>query len=417
MPHSQRSSSNWRRESKRKWEKFARKKKTLFSVKIGPICFITSFAYLFVFRTAHWCGLPTPYKTANAIQLIMTLKVKTLCDCERIQCNVCRLSVWPMKCAMQGGVRSCSIRQFSTSMRICTTSVGSTRVSVRRTTCFRDGSVDKSQHPGIYHFGEVLPMWSRYGCKRKVVSLIVSCYAFSTYRHRYGVDTSSYTRTRFTFPIFRAIIEIRMFLGPYYTFRVWKDGVENRHVARIDVLPEIVPRLTQIPLYIAMYLMLNKFLPLEVRFSRCTFRYSSILQPLHDDEFYSDSSSIYRFFFMTAVFYHLKTRVYTAWLLAECCCILAGVGAYPKEAEPRAGRGPSKEFKILDGKTLALTHFEAFFTLQKMQQTSSGLSRQFATSTSRSVNSATVSARECARGIVACSIGLLNTSTSACHDQ
>ncbi len=31
---------------------------------------------------------------------------------------------------------------------------------------------------------------------------------------------------------------------------------------------------------------------------------------------------------MAPVFAYLRTRVYVAWLLAECCCILATIGAH-----------------------------------------------------------------------------------------
>ena len=35
-------------------------------------------------------------------------------------------------------------------------------------------------------------------------------------------------------------------------------------------------------------------------------------------------------------------RIYTAWMIAESICIIAGVGIYPVMSEPTAGNGPKK---------------------------------------------------------------------------
>jgi lysophospholipid acyltransferase 7 len=42
---------------------------------LGMVSFVVSFAYLVVFRCTDWFNLPTPVKHANAVQLIMTLRV------------------------------------------------------------------------------------------------------------------------------------------------------------------------------------------------------------------------------------------------------------------------------------------------------------------------------------------------------
>lgn len=42
---------------------------------LGVVSFVISFAYLCMFRCADYVALPMPYKHANAVQLIMTLKV------------------------------------------------------------------------------------------------------------------------------------------------------------------------------------------------------------------------------------------------------------------------------------------------------------------------------------------------------
>ena len=35
-----------------------------------------------------------------------------------------------------------------------------------------------------------------------------------------------------------------------------------------------------------------------------------------------------------------------AWLLAECVCVLIGLGAYPVSTDPMPGMGPSKKIEF-----------------------------------------------------------------------
>lgn len=69
----------------------ARKKKNLFfSCNTSALCLVSArlapplslawtFLYLLFFRLAHWFDLPVPTPFANAIQLILTLKVADSC--------------------------------------------------------------------------------------------------------------------------------------------------------------------------------------------------------------------------------------------------------------------------------------------------------------------------------------------------
>ena len=44
---------------------------------------------------------------------------------------------------------------------------------------------------------------------------------------------------------------------------------------------------------------------------------------------------------MTPVFFNFRMRLYTGFILSECACIMAGLGAYPVKSDPKPGQGPS----------------------------------------------------------------------------
>jgi hypothetical protein len=101
------------------------------------------------------------------------------------------------------------------------------------------------------------------------------------------------------------------------------SNVRARHMPFTD---EIAWRLAMVPVLIVLCLLLKVYLPLEVCGARARTRVGA--QALHTSTFYVTHSFAYRFAYMIPVFAYLRTRVYVAWLLAECCCILATIGAY-----------------------------------------------------------------------------------------
>ena len=62
---------------------------------------------------------------------------------------------------------------------------------------------------------------------------------------------------------------------------------------------------------------------------------------MEDDDFYANSSLLFRLFYITPVFFNFRMRLYSGFVLSECSCIMAGLGAYPASAEPKPGMGPS----------------------------------------------------------------------------
>lgn len=66
------------------------------------------------------------------------------------------------------------------------------------------------------------------------------------------------------------------------------------------------------------------------------------LQFAEGKEIFRDYSFMYRVWYMTPVFFSFRMRIYSGFVLSECVCIMAGLGAYPVASEPKPGRGPSK---------------------------------------------------------------------------
>ena len=44
---------------------------------------------------------------------------------------------------------------------------------------------------------------------------------------------------------------------------------------------------------------------------------------------------------MVPMFMVFRTRLYMAWILAECMCMTIGLGAYPSLSKPKCGMGPT----------------------------------------------------------------------------
>lgn len=116
--------------------------------------------------------------------------------------------------------------------------------------------------------------------------------------------------------------------GPYYTYRSFSDYFQSPYQKHVDTWKATFERLKFVPLYVALFLIADKIWPLE---------YATT------DEFYQSRSIFYRLFFIWPTFFIFRMRIYSGIILAECVCINAGFGAYPKELESRCGHGPSKE--------------------------------------------------------------------------
>lgn len=116
--------------------------------------------------------------------------------------------------------------------------------------------------------------------------------------------------------------------GPYYRFRTFQDLYVNpEFVKNTDCDLAMMQRIIRAPFYIVLFLISGYIFPLAA---------------VKADDFYETTSIGYRIFYMTPVFFNFRMRLYTGFILSECSCIMAGLGAYPAKTDPKPGQGPSK---------------------------------------------------------------------------
>ena len=115
--------------------------------------------------------------------------------------------------------------------------------------------------------------------------------------------------------------------GPYYRFRTFQDLYEAPYALKADCETLMLQRIIRVPFYLVLFLVSGYFFPI-----------SAVL----DETFYESTSLWWRLFYMTPVFFNFRMRLYIGFILSECSCIMAGLGAYPCKTEPKPGQGPSK---------------------------------------------------------------------------
>jgi lysophospholipid acyltransferase 7 len=128
---------------------------------------------------------------------------------------------------------------------------------------------------------------------------------------------------------------IGLLTGPYFTYRTFHDFFNLPFSKYADSWKSTFERLKYVPAYVALFLIASYIWPLE---------YAST------DEFYESRSFLYRLFFVWPTFFIFRMRIYSGIILAECVCISAGLGAYPKDLNAKCGHGPSVEItkEVLD---------------------------------------------------------------------
>ncbi|KAK6103018.1 MBOAT membrane-bound O-acyltransferase family protein [Brugia pahangi] len=117
-----------------------------------------------------------------------------------------------------------------------------------------------------------------------------------------------------------------LFTGPYYTYAMYRDVIDNDDIMEISVWEHIKWRLYNFAWSLPAFLLLLYAFPLEM---------------MRKDEFF-DETVYYRILVSFLVFLWMRCRVYSAWMVAESICVLNGIGIYPEESYPSAGKGPNR---------------------------------------------------------------------------
>jgi lysophospholipid acyltransferase 7 len=144
---------------------------------------------------------------------------------------------------------------------------------------------------------------------------------------------------------------IGLLTGPYFTYKSFHDFFHLPFSKHANCWQAAFDRLRYVPVYVVLFLTASYIWPLE---------YAST------DEFYESRSILYRLFFVWPTFFIFRMRIYSGIILAECVCISAGFGAYPKELKSKCGHGPSVEVtkEILDKAETLEYEFETVKTIE-----------------------------------------------------
>ncbi|XP_054762558.2 lysophospholipid acyltransferase 7-like [Lytechinus pictus] len=135
---------------------------------------------------------------------------------------------------------------------------------------------------------------------------------------------------------------VGLLTGPYYKYKTYYDMLHHPNSAS---LPSIGPMLDRIKV----------LLPVGIVFIISSHYYT--VDYMKDDAFY-ENSFWYRTFYMFPIFIVFRTRMYSAWLLSECVCMSATLGAYPKILRTRCGQGPTIDPKEFSEQELARSDYD-----------------------------------------------------------
>ena len=91
------------------------------------------------------------------------------------------------------------------------------------------------------------------------------------------------------------------------------------------------------------------------------FCYQAVLE----EDYYETTSIWWRLFYMTPGFFNFRMRLYTGFILSECSCIMAGLGAYPVKSDPKPGQGPSKLEQLTKVTSKDEMNFEAIHNIDE----------------------------------------------------
>ncbi|XP_018024914.1 lysophospholipid acyltransferase 7 isoform X1 [Hyalella azteca] len=261
------------------------------------------FGYLFLFRLGSYFGLPSPPGHTNAIQMMITLKLVGVCfevhDSWQLDRDL-KISEENLKATEADKTKTISGNNEDLPAK----ESDSGESTVRRRVTEAEEVPGKPCKSASEEHEELL-------LRKKYEAISPSVLDVFHYSFFYcGILT-----------------------GPYYKYSVYRDLMEGRSGGpHLQPLWWCLQRLQPLPLYAALFFIVGHFFPLKFA---------------EGPEIFSEYSLGYRVLYMTPVFFVFRMRLYAGFVLSECVCITAGLGAYPQRGLPRPGKGPT-DLKALD---------------------------------------------------------------------
>jgi len=122
-----------------------------------------------------------------------------------------------------------------------------------------------------------------------------------------------------------AFCYIGVLTGPYYKYRTYWDMLHSVDSYKSSYINHALQRAKRLPLYTILFLIGSHYFPLSYARSEEIF----------------ERSLLYRVWYMIPLFSTFRMRFYGGFILSEISCMMAGLGAYPSDSNPKPGSGPS----------------------------------------------------------------------------
>ncbi|CAG9812635.1 unnamed protein product [Phaedon cochleariae] len=119
--------------------------------------------------------------------------------------------------------------------------------------------------------------------------------------------------------------------GPYFRYRTYLDHLNKPYHKYDDFKPILLKKFYWIPFLGAVHVFTNYYWPISY---------------VNTPEFLN-RSFLYRYWYIWPSFVIFRSRIYLGLILTEIVCLFGGMGVYPAFSSPRAGHGPTRDFKQL----------------------------------------------------------------------
>lgn len=150
---------------------------------------------------------------------------------------------------------------------------------------------------------------------------------------------------------------IGLITGPYYKYQTWRGLFSDPWNPAVESAANwglcetaALRRARNVPLYVALFLASGYMFPLSV---------------VETKEWQESSSLLWKLFYMMPIFFNFRMRIYAGFILSECACIMAGLGAYPERCQPRPGQGPSKPEELVKVEAGEVVNFETVHNIDE----------------------------------------------------
>jgi len=148
---------------------------------------------------------------------------------------------------------------------------------------------------------------------------------------------------------------IGLITGPYYKFSTWRGLYKDSWTPAVSGVSGVcetaaMSRARWVPVHVILFLVSGNLFPLSV---------------VETEEWQTETSLLWKLFYMAPIFFNFRMRIYAGFTLSECACIMSGLGAYPASSKPRPGQGPTKPEELSEEGTYSSINWETVHNIDE----------------------------------------------------